>query len=272
MQIYGTKSSGGKFKRVALAFFAIGILVAIVIVLHPTPRPTKQTPTAESPRSVAVSVRKVEPPTAAAISAPAKAPFTEQTWAQAIDLLKLAQLSRDTVSGRWAVDEEELRSDAAEPARIEFPYTPPEEYDFRIEFTQPVAGNVGQVLFANGHQFGWYMGAYVNSRAGFQMIDGKAMPENPTGVKSSLQANHTYVSLVTVRKNGVKAYLDGQLLSQWTTDFHDMSLFPDSKLRGTDVLGVWTAAATTTFLKVEVREISGPGTSTLQGQQAPADF
>jgi len=267
MQIYGSEKSSGNGKWIVLAFAAIAFLAAVVAGSRAARKVTIE-------QHKAVPVLKPTRPIAAAegTAPPAKAPFTEQTWAQAIDLLKLAQLSRDTVSGRWAVDDEELRSDAAEPARIEFPYIPPAEYDFRIEFTQPVAGNVGQVLFANGHQFGWYMGAYVNSRAGFQMIDGKAMPENPTGVKSSLQANHTYVSLVSVRKNGVKAYLDGQLVSQWTTDFRDMSLFPDSKLRGTDVLGVWTAAATTTFHKVEVREVSGPGTSTLQGQHAPADF
>lgn len=202
---------------------------------------------------------------------PATAP---QTWAEAVDLLKLVNVDRDTVSGAWGMVNGTLRCDAAEPARLEIPYIPPKEYDFRIVFTVPVAGCVGQVLYANGHQFGWYMGAYVNTFAGFQMIDGKAMPENPTGVKvcQFLQPDRQYTALVEVRKDGVKAYVDGKLLSQWSTDYHDMSLFPESRLRGQDLLGLWTAAVATTFHSAQVREVTGKGISTGQGQKAPGEF
>lgn len=199
----------------------------------------------------------------------------EQTWDEATDALKLIQIYKDSVLGSWRMENGELLCNRSEAATIEIPFIPPEEYDFQIEFSiDKEGGSVGQIMAANGHQLGWYVGAYLNSYAGLQMIDSHAMPENPTGVKFDrcLQANHRHTSLVEIRKNAVKAYLDGKLISHWESDFKQFTLFDASQLLHKDVLGLWSGDSATTFHSVKIRGVSGKGTRSRLADQPPADF
>lgn len=250
----------------APALFAAIVIAALYVWKFPNAAPPAQL----DPPPPALPAPAVAEPVNPAVE---PAAFHEQTWDEAVNLLKSVNIDKDIVSGDWRIENGKLSCDVAYPATLELPYYPPKEYDFRVTFTIESVGNVGQVLCARGRQFGWYMGAYNNTQAGFQMIDGKAMPENPTGVKVKLfEANRTYTSLVEVRGDGVKAYVDGTLISQWKTDYKNASLFPQSRLRGTDLLGVWAVGTRTTFHSIQVREVSGKGARSLHGENPPAEF
>ncbi len=71
-------------------------------------------------------------------------------------------------------------------------------------------------------------------------------------------AGVTQTSLVEVRKDGVKAYLDGKLISQWKT-YSDLSMNSSWSLRDEKRLGIATYKTAIAFQKIEVVEISGKG-------------
>lgn len=51
-----------------------------------------------------------------------------------LDLLALVDPAKDAVSGSWKTNEEGLVGGPGDLTRIELPYEPPEEYDFRVTF------------------------------------------------------------------------------------------------------------------------------------------
>ena len=191
-----------------------------------------------------------------------------ERWKNAIDLLALIDPVKDTVSGTWSVRDGALSVQQGPPLvapRIEMPYRPPAEYDFRIVFAR-VNGNldISQVLSKSGKSFVWHMGSWSNSICGFDLIDGKNVKDNSSSVKVDpcIQRGRRYTSVVEVRNGGIKAYLDGRLLTSWATDYHDMGIEPGWKLRDSALLGVGTYCTWATFHSVEVCEVSGKGTFT----------
>jgi hypothetical protein len=174
------------------------------------------------------------------------------------DLLKMIDLSRDVVSGSWQLQNGVLISDKSDPAKLQLPYHPPEEYDFKIVFT-PISGEekVIQICQAGGHQFLLQIGSTHNSVYGFDGINGTG--ENPTVRRTDnwIKNGQEYTSIIKVRKTGVQSFLDGKLISEWATDYHDMSLYEGWKLKTYNSIGIGSALRPTKFEAIEVTEISG---------------
>src|SRR6185437_9273110 len=77
-----------------------------------------------------------------------------------INLLKLLNLSRDTLDGRCSLDNGKLIMDVG---RIEFPYVPPREYDYKVVFYKTEGDEaLEQICCAGGHQFAWMVGGFHN--------------------------------------------------------------------------------------------------------------
>ncbi len=185
-------------------------------------------------------------------------------WANAINLLALIDPKKDAISGRWNVTDGELQTvgKRAEDVRLEIPYTPPDEYDFRIIFTRRDGDdNVKQILTHGGRNFAWTMGAYVNTRAAFELINGAGAHANPSTVEKPgiLQNDKQHTSIVQVRNESVKAYLDGELLAEWKTDYSDLGLREHQRLRDQKLLGISTYNSVTVFHRIEILEIAGRG-------------
>ena len=180
-----------------------------------------------------------------------------------INLLRMIDLKRDVIAGEWKRDGAAVVSDTSDAPRLEFPYQPPEEYDFRIVFTRRDGEilDVFQILAGGGKQFMWLTGGR-NGVFGFGMVQGKWAPNptNPTFVRGPTTgiAGATQTSLVEVRKDGVKAYLDGKLISQWKT-YADFSMNATYALRDEKRLGIGTYKTATAFQKIEVVEVTGRG-------------
>jgi hypothetical protein len=127
--------------------------------------------------------------------------------AGAINLLPLIDTDKDSIDGTWTMAGGKLSSDGTQCARIEIPYEPPAEYDFRIMFTrEDGAGDVIQFMSKNRHSFSWTMGAGGNTTIGFGTIRGAWVvdPGYPHSVQmpAVLTNGKLHTSLVQVRKDG----------------------------------------------------------------------
>jgi len=200
-------------------------------------------------------------------------PANEASWSRAINLLPLINPATDTVRGKWSVRAGALVAEPEQFSRIQIPFEPPEEYDFRIIFNR-ISGEdeVSQYFSQTGRMAMWQMGAIKNSLFGFQMVGGRGTGGgNSTTIKTEncLKTGKLSTSVLAIRKNGVKAYLDGKLISEWATDFSDASLdsrywpMPDNRLLGLAAHKNYTA-----FYRIELLEITGKGKPSRGGMAA----
>ena len=176
-----------------------------------------------------------------------------------INLLPRIDPGKDTVAGTWTVEKGVLMSSGKGEERIEIPYEPPQEYDFRITFTKTGTNCVIQILSEAGAPFIWAMDA--NGLYTFRYLKGTGTGNNKTSVQKppGIKDKHRYTSVVRVRKNGVDATLDGKVMTKWATDYSDAVPAGWWALRNNRLLGLGTGESRTEFHTIEVKEISGPG-------------
>lgn len=176
-----------------------------------------------------------------------------------INLLRLIDPKKDTVAGTWQLRDRALIANSSEGARIEIPYRPPVEYDFRVTFIRTSGSTIVQICVAGGHSFMSVVGGWGNRFAGFENINGFGVEQNATQVLLPLTDGQQYISLVKVRRNRVEEYLDGKLIAQRQTDYRDMRTDKGMELRRGDVLGLAAQEAETTFISADLVEVTGKG-------------
>ena len=203
------------------------------------------------------------------------APAAADAWQDAINLLPLVDLSQDVNSGKWEAGPGGLVATDIKnmSQKIQPPFRPPEEYDYRVSFT-PIAGNadVAIGLTAKGRSFVFYMKKYANDHClGFEAIGGKAIAHGPTAHRfPHLEMARQYTVVVEVRKNGLRGYLDGKLVAQWATDYSDMSAWPVWKFKDDALPGFGCSLSTVAFQEVKLREVTGKGTFTRGAPSVPS--
>lgn len=178
----------------------------------------------------------------------------------AINLMKLIDLSKDVVAGVWKLQGDKLVSDASQGARVEIPYEPPPEYDFRIVFVRNDGNSdVFQALSKGGRSFEWTMGAGQN-HFGFGIYRSLWVADDPGSIQPGGVVNgKTYTSLVQVRKDSLKGFLDGKLIKELPRPYDDLQPHALLRLRNDSLLGVGSYLSSTTFLKIELVEVTGKG-------------
>jgi hypothetical protein len=180
-----------------------------------------------------------------------------------VNLLKLVDPSRDAISGKWTLTGGVLLCDPGREvnSHIEFFYTPPEEYDFRIVFVR-VGGRdcIGAICRAGGRQFGCMVGGWKNTIAGFEMIDGRFTDNNRTTnrVGAWLSNNQRYTFVVKVRKDGAEAILDEKQIASIKTNYADVGLMGGHRLSRPDTIGLH-AASPVRVESAEIIEVTGEG-------------
>ncbi len=177
-----------------------------------------------------------------------------------INLIPSLKPDTDTVAGKWVVENGALVSSGKGEERIQIPYRPPAEYDFKITFTKVSGENcILQLLAEDTTPFIWCIG--INGHHTFRYLKGTGIGSNKTSVQGELiRSKDRHTSLVRVRKNGAEALLDGKVVSKWSTDYSDVDgNAPWWLLKDHSLLGVAAADAHTIFHTIEVKEVSGPG-------------
>ncbi len=184
-----------------------------------------------------------------------------------INLLRMIDPAKDAVAGTWSFKDGRLWSDNTRFGRLEIPFEPPVEYDFRIVFTRHEGmGDIQQILTRGKGTLAWALGTGSGPfYAGFgshknNWVD---QPGNPWTqiLPDGLSNSRTYTSLVQVRKDGAKGYLDDKLIKELKS-FDNMSNHPLLNLRSESTLGVGSYQSVTSFQKIELIEITGKGKKT----------
>ena len=168
----------------------------------------------------------------------------------------------------WSFVADGLKSPATGVAVAEFPYVPPDEYDFRIEFTSVRDKQVvNQFLARRDRAFSFIHGTPSGiGTCGLEMIAGKSITENATGIKRpAITLQKRYIWIARVRNNQVTIEVDGAEVVRWKTDYSDLSLDHvkwkqwTNARRNRALLAIGADRSEIIFHKAEVVEISGQG-------------
>ncbi|MEI6236453.1 MAG: sigma-70 family RNA polymerase sigma factor [Planctomycetota bacterium] len=108
-----------------------------------------------------------------------------------VDLMSLVDVNADVVNGIWVAENGEVRMTSRTAyARFEFPYKPPEEYDYKIEFTVTEINQDVVMLCSKGNAiFAWKMGMDNNKTCVFEDVGATKGGKNET--KRTSKAVHT---------------------------------------------------------------------------------
>jgi len=114
------------------------------------------------------------------------------------------------------------------------------------------------MLSAMGRGFVVNFGMGGNTIVGIGHVNGKAEGENASTVRlpSVLSPGATHSIIVQVRRDHVAAYVDGKLVTQYKTDYSDLSMPPIYEI-GPNLLGLGTYSSPTLFSVIEVTEVTG---------------
>lgn len=179
-----------------------------------------------------------------------------------VDLLDLFDPQTSMRQGKWQMEEGGLVSDPGDWARAQFAYTPPDEYDFVVSFSVLQGDDeVGQVCYCAGHQFYYAVGEDHNKFAAFGLVNGVEGRHTALAKKKDrwLLVGKHYVSIVKVRRSGVEAYLNGQLITGLKTNYSNLSLLGTRRLSRSDIVGISAYFMTVQIDSAEIVEISGRG-------------
>ncbi len=175
-----------------------------------------------------------------------------------INLTNQVNPEEDAVAGTWRKSGSRLTTDAARSSRIALPFQPQAEYDFRVKFTRTSGVHSVALIFVQGSgQASFEIDAWGRHLAGLQTVDGQTMQQNSTRKEGfTLENGREYTALVEVRKDRVRAHLDGKLIAELDTDGSNLRLHELWRMPNARSLGLGAYSSATTFQSVEARLIS----------------
>ncbi len=174
-----------------------------------------------------------------------------------LNLLSMIDPTKDAVAGQWEIKDGALVVQQCVDGRLQIPYEPPEEYDFIVEFSQAKAAvAMVQIVTTKKSQGVW---AFVwSDQCGLGNFKTSGRDSICSAKLPPLQPDKVYRSMLQFRRGSFRAYIDGVLVMQLTTDLSTLEMQKYWQLPQQS-LGVGVDAPLTTFSRIEIIEISGPG-------------
>ncbi len=184
-----------------------------------------------------------------------------------VDLLSAIDLASDVHSGRWEKQNGVLACPGKSESKLELPYEPPAEYDFKITFFIDKDGvyDISQILSKGENRFAFKIAGWDRPPVvGFESVAGTQvwMKENPTrAVILALAPEKSHTMLVKVRNNGLSSYIDGNAVSNWKTDYSDLTIHESLRLDNVKRIGLFVGkdSVPIRFTAILVSEVSGKG-------------
>lgn len=133
-----------------------------------------------------------------------------------VNLFKLIDLKKDVLSGAWSQKGNGYTCSPEAGARLQVPWLLPAEYDLTVTLER--AADDFLVLGLNGEPSNFMVVIDPNFRAAFEMVDGKdfgAQDESQTFPRPPFPTGKPVVVKASVRRTGVKVFLDGKQILSW---------------------------------------------------------
>jgi hypothetical protein len=189
----------------------------------PAPAPPPTSTVAIAPPSQSSFVATTSP-THQAVDLPARSPAAAAPPPAVVDLISPLDVAASAVTGDWRKEGAALRCvGATQKNRAKLRLASPPSgsgYDFAVTFTASGARRVvTQVLSFRGKQFLFQMTA---NQCGIAAIHGRGPLNNETTRSKGISGGAKHTSVVQVRPGAVSAYLDGELVTSYSTDYSDL--------------------------------------------------
>ena len=183
----------------------------------------------------------------------------EEAWKQAVNVLTMVDVSKDSVSGTWKIENGTLTVAKNKESRLHLPYQPGDEYDLRVTFSRQDGGEgLMHYLSYAGKPFVFVLSGDWNKTGGFALVKGQSSTTNPSTVKARLETNKKYTLVFQVRAEGVRAFLDNKMLTQWS-DYKDLSLPAAWKMKNDTAIGLANQNCKVTYHAIDVLDVKGTG-------------
>jgi hypothetical protein len=162
-----------------------------------------------------------------------------------IQLLKLVDPAKDQVVGSWVKGDGLLSPAGVVHALIQIPYSPPEEYDLKLEVERKAGtGSIDIGLAVGQSQFLVVIEGWGDNTCGVDRIDGKDSNANETTIRGAFLAAGKPNSIVcSVRKDSLLVTIEGKEIIRWKADYARVSLGPSYVPRNRNVLFLGTMAS-----------------------------
>ena len=161
---------------------------------------------------------------------PAEPPVPPVT---SIDLLSMLDVNRDTTRGLWLRSKSGLISVPGKINAIQFPFSPPEEYELHITAERIKEGEDLQIGVVCGQrQCVIILDGWGGQTSGISWVDGRWGNENETTYRGRVLADNGPAHLiVTVRKQQIQVVADKRTIIDWRGDENRLSLKDDRGVR-----------------------------------------
>ena len=195
-----------------------------IVVFHQNVRPKgeivqRDTWPRESFKSgtiIAYRPRLVESPLAP-VSPKRRTPATVQKRGSSIDLIRTLNPRLDSVRGIWFMEDNTLRANRDDAARLQIPIKVPDSYTLRMKVQRLYGRDMfGVGLVIDGRQTMICMDAYAGTVSGLHLVDGKTVKSNSTTYRGALLPENQPVTIrIRVEPDSVTAEADGKSFLNW---------------------------------------------------------
>jgi hypothetical protein len=181
-----------------------------------------------------------------------------------IDLLSLVDAEKCWTVGEWSKEAGKLLSPKQFGARIELPYSPPEEYRLKV-IVEPLDAPNGLLLAQRSGNYRFV--ALLNftrderGQSALENIDGRNVGNDSTFLGKVFQQHRLSQVIVTVTREQVTLSVDGNLIVNWSGDRSRLSLSDYWKTPNEAALFVGAYDCRYRFHRITLEPISGEGKS-----------
>ncbi len=178
-----------------------------------------------------------------------------------VDLLKLIEPARDSISGGWTRDGGALVSPAGIPfARLQVPYAPPAAYQLTAVVERAAAGDSFSLgLVVGTSQPAVVLDGWNNKKSGIAMVDGRWGDWNETAVDTpDLLKGGQHTIVCRVQPDRIEVQVDQRKIIDWQGDSRRLSIDPRTPLRSAQQLYLVSHLASIRIMKLGSRAALAP--------------
>lgn len=176
-----------------------------------------------------------------------------------VNLLPLVDPAKDTLDGKWAFANNALHCIApTRNALLALPYDPTDEYDLRLTFIR-TEGDGAITILLPSHNKLFDFALDIKGDGRFERVANKIARDNPTAAPVVITNNRRYVLTLQIHKDIIRALLDDKPITQWKTDYKDLSHYAIWKVPNDKRLAIGVNNSKVAFLEIQITELAGKG-------------